>query len=577
MTKLVDIRHPAFTAEADDWCKYRSVYSGGKQFVCEYLKRLSTRENIEDFNNRKAITYAPAFAKAAINEIKNVIFNRLRDVIRESTSNTYNRCINGELLGVDNAGASMDFFIGQYILPELLTMRKVGVYVDMPADVPVTLAGDLTKHPYLYLYKAESIKSWRYAEGSEQKEFDAVLLFEDQMEYDEDSSLPTGKQERYRYVYRANGKVYVEFYDLNDNQIDKDGNPTSVPYEINIPEIPFVVFEIADSLLKDVADYQIALLNMESSDIAYAISANFPLYIEQFDDHLNSGDDLPPIPEEIDSNTLETKPLTDARITEARDRSAKVGPTYGRKYPRDSNAPAFIHPSAEPLMAAMEKEKQIKKDIKLLMNLAVNELSDKMVSSDSKKTDESGKQNGLSCVAYVLENGEAKIARYWGFYESIKGSVRVAYPKDYELKSDEQRYTDCKELWELAEKVPSNTFKKELLKRISTIILNSKVNPDVLVKIHAEVDKAKALLTPVDLITKCQTAGLVDDKTASEALGFAEGLVEQAKKDHADKLARIQEAQGGADGAARGIPQTQTSQASSSKEKQGKPKRGAAK
>lgn len=573
MKSINEIIHPAFNDEEQYWCKYRHTYEGGKEFVLRYLERLSTRESTVDFDRRVKLTYAPSFAKAAINEIKNVIFNRLRDVVRESNSTTYVKCCNGEAKGVDNAGSTMDYFIGQYVIPELLTMRKVGVYVDMPAVVPKTLAEVTDQHPYLYLYKAESIRSWAYTEASVAKDFESVLLYEDQLEFDSDKKLATGKISRYRHVYlNGKGGVNVEFYDEDGKHIDKRGNPSDIIYVLDIPEVPFVVFEISDSLLKDVADYQIALLNMESADISYAISSNFPLYVEQFDDNINSTDQMPTYSEEDDEE------ITDVKITEAKDEVAKIGTTYGRRYPKSSNQPAFIHPSAEPLKAAMEKEKQIKKDIKLLINLAVNDLTDKMVSAESKAVDESGKQTGLACIAYVLENCELKLANYWANYESIKdGGTRVVYPKDYELKSDEQRRKDCTDLLELLEKVPSNTFKKEILKRVVAIILYNKVNQTILGKIENEIDKSAALITPVDLIIKCKEAGLVDDKTASESLGFAVGLVEKAKKDHAETLARIQEAQGGAGGQARGVLETQMGQQSSSTEKKGKPKRGESK
>lgn len=132
--KITEITHPAFAEEEQYWCKYRHTYEGGKEFVNRYLEKLSNRESQEDFGRRSRLTYPPTFAKAAINEIKNVIFNRLRDVIRESKSPTFIKCCGGELKGVDNAGSTMDYFIGQYVVPELLTMRKVGVYVDMPAQ-----------------------------------------------------------------------------------------------------------------------------------------------------------------------------------------------------------------------------------------------------------------------------------------------------------------------------------------------------------------------------------------------------------------------------------------------------------
>lgn len=569
--RMSEISHPVFDLDENDWRKYRSVYNGGKQFVNEWLRKFSVRESEADFCRRKDISYAPSFAKAAINEIKNVIFNRLRDVTRKTESNTYNQCIQGKLRGVDNGGATMDYFIGQYVIPELLTMRKVGVYVDMPYDVPKTLIGTSNIHPYLYLYKAEQIRSWTYADSSNPKEFQSVLLYEDQLQYDSECNLPIGNIARYRHVYlNDQGTVNVDFYGLDDKPINRDGVEEDITYTLDIKEIPLVIFEISDSLLKDVADYQIALLNMESADIMYAITSNFTLYVEEGDDEINKADDIP----EYDDQTNPTEAL----IVAAKENSAKVGPTYGKIYPKGTNPPAFIHPSPEPLQAAMDKEKQIKKDIKLLVNLAINDLNDKMASEASKQIDESGKQTGLSCIAYVLENCEKKIATYWGAYESkSEDSVLVNYPKDYDLKSDTQRMKDAMDLWESIERIPSNTFKKEILKRIITVLLNDKVTSEIIKVMYKEIDDAKGLITTVDLLLQSVEAGTCDKETASILSGFAKGVAAKAETEHAAELAKIQASQGGQGGSARGVGATQTNQPTSSDEKKGKPKRGSAK
>ena len=47
--------------------------------------------------------------------------------------------------------------------------------------------------------------------------------------------------------------------------------------------IPFVLLDIGDSMIKDVVNHQIALLNLGSSDVNYALKSNFPFYIEQKD------------------------------------------------------------------------------------------------------------------------------------------------------------------------------------------------------------------------------------------------------------------------------------------------------
>jgi hypothetical protein len=569
--KIHEIRHPYYSIEEDDWEKYRLVYEGGRKFIDKYLEKYSCRENDADFTIRRKITYAPSFAKSAINEIKNVIFNRLRDVTRYSNSNSYCEAICGKSGGVDNAGSSMDYFIGQYIVPELLTMRRVGVYVDMPRRVPETLI-EKRPHPYLYFYTVEDIHSWTYTDPSDEQEFQSILLCENTLKYD--YGLPADKYTRFRHVTLLpnNEGIIVKFYNTDSNSINIDGTVEDVAYRLPLKHIPFVMFEIQDSLLKDIADYQIALLNMESADVAYAVQANFTTYIEEKSDGITEIDAIPSLSVEEIDNIDETD--IDKKIREAKNISEKVGHTYGKRYPKGANPPAYIHPSAEPLKAAMDKEKQIKKDIKLLINLAITDLSEKMVSEDSKKMDESGKQTGLACVAYVLENGERKIAKYWAAYEKlIEPKILVDYPKDYDLKSDDDRRRDAKELLELLESIPSAEFKRKVLKIVVTTLIGHQTPQDELDKIYKEIDSTNGLMSGIETILQCHEKGLVSDKTASILAGFDASEAEKAATDHAARLARIQEAQGQEGGSARGVPDTQTTQPTSSDEKKGKEKR----
>ena len=74
----------------------------------------------------------------------------------------------------------------------------------------------------------------------------------------------------------------LQFYSTSGDPIDRDGNPGG-PIELELTRIPFVMMDIRDSLLKDICNHQIALLNLLSSDVNFALKANFPFYIEQRD------------------------------------------------------------------------------------------------------------------------------------------------------------------------------------------------------------------------------------------------------------------------------------------------------
>ncbi len=548
MPKIIDIRHPDYNASYDVWEKWRLTYRSGSEFIERYLSKYSIREDDTIFTSRKALTYVPAFAKSAINDVKNAIYQRTGDIVRLGGSSSYRDCILGRLNGVDLLGSSMSFFIGQYILPELLTMSRVGVYIDMPIlDGPSKLDKG-NKHPYIYLYAIEDILSWSYDQSDSPNEFSSVLLRDHNFIYDPETNLPINKSTSYRHLSLIDEGVKVQYYDLN-------GVSTSSTV-LNIPKIPFVMRDIGDSLLSDVANYQIALMNLESSDIGYILSANYPFYTEQYDPR--------PASEYLESGN-------EADIT--------VGPTQGRLYPTNTERPAFIHPSSEPLQISIQKQENIKRDIKILVNLAVSNLSPKMASAESKEVDNQGLEAGLSYLGLVLENLEMKISEYWAMYEASSPAT-IIYPTEYQLPNPATIREEINQDLVLLETINSKTYRKELVKRIVRRSIGTKISAITLRDIDVEIETATIVAADSRTMSTDLEAGLVSLKTASLARGYPEGDVEQAKIDQAERLKRIQEAQtpaNPASGAARGIPDLSVDPALEARlEKNGKAGRGPA-
>lgn len=224
----------------------------------------------------------------------------------------------------------------------------------------------------------------------------------------------------------------------------------------------------------------------------------------------------------------------------------------------------------------MKLQEKLKEDIRLLVNLAVTNINPKMASAESKQLDQAGLESGLSYIGLVLENGERRIARFWSMYEN-SDTATVKYPEKYSLKSDAERRQEAKDHNELKFTVPSKKFQKQINKDVIGILLGSKVSLEELEAMEAEVEAAGYQTSDPDIIEKDFQNGLVSTATASEARGYDPKEVEEAKKDHADKLALIAKAQtppGGPAGSARGIPDNGAAPAASKAEKEGKPQRG---
>lgn len=525
-------KHPRYNQFFMNWVKWRDAYYGGDIFIRKYLEKFSKREDDIDFKNRKAMTYLPAFAKEAVNEVKNSIFQRMTDISRLGGSKSYQESIVGLSGGVDNEGTDMNTFIGQRVLPELLVMSTCGVFCDMTSDVTPTLAGQ-TAHPYYYVYQAEDILNWTFTNIANSNELSSVVLRDYHYDRDPETGLPTGDESvRVRHMWLdSNGFVNVQFY-------DEAGNETDGIKILPIRQIPFEAASISDSLMSEVANYQIALLNLASSELAYTLWANFPFYTEQ-----TRGTDIP--------SHLKNEDSTDKNSNEIR-----VGPTVGRRYGYGLDRPDFIHPSSDPLMASMAKQVAMKAEIRELVNLTVANLQPKMASAESKSYDGRSLEAGLSYIGLELQRVERRLAQFWANYEQAK-AAEINYPEKYMLKSDEERLTEAAKLSERMNDAPSLSYKKEIAKRIARIMLYGRVTHQKLTQIESEINKATVIITNdwnfLDINLK---NGVLSTKGAALAQGFPDSEPDNAAEEHAARLERIQIAQAPSDEnpAARGLP-----------------------
>jgi len=570
---ISELKHPEYKDLQRYWPKWRLTYEGGDKFVEAYVKMFSQLENINDFNDRKAITYVPAFAKAAVNDVKNAIFQRTADITRSGGPESYQNAILGRDGGVDLDGSSMNAFIGRQLLPELLTMKKVGVYIDAPDASGISRLDVKDSRPYMYMYKAEEIISWTMSPGEKSTEFEALLLEDNYDDIDPDTGLTVDIATRYRLLQVTPEGVTVQFMDVDGVRIDIDGNESDEEYMLGIDRIPFVVFELSDSLLRDIANHQIALVNLASSDINYSLKCNMPFYTEQYDPRSQNVFQRQPSAgqAQISSDgTVTNTSGTSAHAKQAKNMGIKIGATSGRRYPIGAERPGFVSPPPENLEVSMAKQEQLKSEIRQLVALAVSNLEPKSASAESKKMDMTGLEAGLSYIGLELENGERKIANIWSEYEGSDMIATIAYPERYSLQTDSERRTEAGELKKLAPTVPSVTFQKEIVKEIARITIGHKVTNDNLIKIYNEINTAAVLNTDPDIVRSNVDSGLLDRRTASTSLGYPADTVDKAEQEHADRLARIAESQAKATTA---VPDT--SEANSSQvEKENKPTRG---
>lgn len=550
------IFHPEYLHHRSKWEKYRRTFEAGATFIERYLVRFSERESHTDFVERKKITYVPAFAKAAVNEVKNAVFQRMADISRVGGPSTYQDSIHGLAGGVDNMGATMNSFIGRYVLPELLVMGRVGIFVDMPPVLGPSLVEQQGIHPYLYVYKAEEIKSWAH---DNQGNLVGVLLEQHVWDWDIDTYLPNGDvKTNHLFLFidhERDFQVVARFYD-DKGQIDRE-----VILE-GLRRIPFVFVDIGQSLLSDVADYQIAMMNLASSDLSYALKSNYPFYIEQYDpraDNPFAKRDVYDAEEQFEADA-DGDGQPEDKQGQQRDFEIEMGSSAGRRYPISvKNAPDFIHPSPEPLKVSMEKQTMLKEEIRLLVNLAVSNLKGASnVSAEAKREDQSGLESGLSFIGLTLEQAEREIAEIWSDYENSDNVASVKYPEKYSLRSEADRRADAENMADMMAKVPSITYKREMAKRIAELMLGSRTSHQDMMTVFDEIDAAPYFEPEPENIHRDVEQGLVSRDFASEVRGYPDGESEKAAAEHVERatvIAMAQSAGSNSDNpAARGVP-----------------------
>jgi hypothetical protein len=528
--------HSEYLIYSSDWIRFRDIMRGGTAFTRKYVQRFKY-EGETEYNDRLSMTPNAGFAKAAVIDVRNAIYQRLDTVRRNGGEDTYQKAINGNLGGVDLRGSTMNYFMGMKVLTELLFMGKVGIYVDSPStDVPRqsrSMKDVMGKHPYMYPYVAEDILDWDYYLKDNELKLKRLRLrvVKDQQDALRSYSPITGLVE-YRNYEVTNEGVLLTIEDSSSPKITWQGL-------LEVSQIPFVVLEMESPLLTDIAFHQIALTNLESADVNYAYRSNTIVYVEEYDP-LGLGELQGP---QMMEEALSEDATTGSDPGRGGDNPdiVKIGGTEGRRIPKGLNYPAFINPSSEPLKASREKQEDLKRDIRALINLAVSNAQARFASAESKQMDNAGLEAGLAAIGYMLEQAERQVGFIWQDYAGGP-NITVKYPVRYSVRTDEERRKDAESLVTVSNSVPSKTFRLEAFKEAAATLFGAKVSDETMDKITKEIEASEWPTADPDQIKIDVEAGLVSKAGASAARGYPKEEATKAKEEQeARDAARMKE------------------------------------
>ncbi len=498
---LTELQHPEWLDMHHLWFKWRMVYEGGDEFINEFLQRYSKREEDDDFRDRKAITYNPNHAASLINMVRNALASKLPEVQRTGDDIYVAATANN----IDTFNSSMAAFMATEIIPLLLAQGKRFIVVDAPILLDGeqrTLADDADPgdSPYIYAVNAEDVVNWTY---SDTRTFDAILIKEIVDTIDDESGLVSGTRKQFRYMkmleegetFSFNGAegevvltgkgVLVRVFGENDNhQMEDVLDPVLLPLE----QIPVVEFRLVDSLLKDIGGMQCTILNLTSSDVTFLHKGNFPIYVEQY---LTSEAGLVPHGTKRQQDDFDTEIDDEDSIDQdIIDDPIEAGVNQGVAFPEGTSMPAFIAPAVANTKLSMEKQNEIARTMRQMLDLSLVSLSTSAVeqSGKSKEADKVGEEEGLAYVASVLETGERQTAVVFHDYIKSNKAQNISYPKGFSLKTPEERQTEIDALRKKRTAIRSPAAAKLVDRRIAQLQLEELSTPEELATVMAEIN-----------------------------------------------------------------------------------------
>lgn len=533
--EFLSARHPSHTADLPYWTKWRRVAEGGDAFVDEYLAKLPN-ESATDHFKRKLQTPSVSYVKMCIAEIIAAFMVRMPGVTRSGGDKSFIEACAGKNGGIDGFGSTMNRFISEEVLRELLTVKRVGIYVDravLPSDISITEAKQLP--PYCYVVRTEDILAWTTIPGSLTPS--NLLLRESIPVYAPGSDFIISYTSGYRHMYKvADTLVAVDRY-------DKDGNKLYSSM-LDLPRLPFILLEVSGPAVQDAAGAQIALLNLESSSVTFAIETNLTVYTEQGDmttmlaalrrsaprDAVDEDGDYGDEDEDIAGGDGDVQTI-------------RLGRNRGRRYLRESERPGFVEPDNSNLQRAVSLASSLKEDIRRMMMLAVANVTAKAITSATALIQgQVTANNGLATLGALFESAERTMALIWAEFQQETGSD-IIYPSDFQILTDEERRTAIKELADLRDTVPSKQFQIEVTSKIARLLLSPTVTAETLQIILDEIKKAPALMSRVDDIVQTVEASIMPREYAAQCLCLPADAAKKANLEHAERLRRISASQ----------------------------------
>lgn len=540
---LSTISHPDFHIDSTRWAEYRLTFEGGEEFMREYLIR-NTDETDNEFYDRKLNTPIPAVAKEAVKDVQRAIVQRLRDVTRQGGSAYYQAIVAGEGSGIDREGQSMNEFIANVVLEELLVMGRVGVFVDNIAPDGPTLA-DGTSQPYAYAYRVEDILNWKTTRPEKHGVFSMILLRDREIIFNQAFGIkfPNKTQERFRLVWIGDdGFMRYRFLNKDLQQIDPEVVNPQLVIEDNgairtqLREIPFIMPSLSGSLLADVCGYQRGLMNIASQEVMFAMNVHGMHMLTIQKDSRADGMDWRKTADNAEPGGQRARDLREKQ-------GVRSGWIRGRYYSIEEAQPGWIGPNADSLKISSDYRMKLADEVRQLVNVAVqNQTGTRSESRETREISAQGLESGLHFIAMKAQHVENEVARFIAIYEGRDKPAVVTYPKRFRLKTMNERIKDAQEFKKLVDDLPTQETKKEGIKQIVLDLFTETISSETMDRLLMAIDR-HPYIGDFDNTIKMIENGLITHELAGGSVDISPEEVKKAMEEKAKMAAAILEAQ----------------------------------
>ncbi len=539
---LVSTRHPEWTKNVKDWEKWKLAYEGGKDFINSCLIPYSRRELHADYQLRRQITYNPAHSKQVLNKYRDAMMAKMHEIERTGDPLYLDLCTND----IDLKKNSMNSFVALEIMPLLMAQGRRYVIMDAHAVATGVTRDEDHGRPYIWAVGPEALVAWT---RDDKDHINYCLIKEEAEITDPKTGFITSLQEQYRLMklLQPNETYTIPKSKYTDSVTFTAGSTTEVivrlldrnskdlikPVLVPLPRLPLIEMTLVDALMKDIADIQICLLNLSSSDMNFLYRGNFPIFVKNVDLAKKM---IKPRAVKKPASLLQEIELKDREADqEDRVEHAEHGMNKGVSYDKGLQAPGFIAPQVANVTTSMAKQEEMKQEIRVLLDQSLVSMSKKALqqSGESKLADRIGVEAGLAYIAGVCEVGERNISEIFHAFLGKSGTAsKIKYPTDFSAKDMNERLEESKSLAEVSTSVRSESFQKEMAKRCVSILLKHEINPSLIDSINNEIDNSvwfDANLERSQIINADKAGGMVSGATGSVLRGYP--------KDEADKLA----------------------------------------